>query len=155
MEQTYFFPQIIMQAILAAKSITYSPIGHIPKDYPRMAELCRAASMRYEDTQIPETDIKIRTWKILTDDGPLDKKGRSSCTGHIKFCMLLDFISHRHPDWTRESVLNDALLGDHKRLLVRRWQDVNDELAKAGVRGYDAVPRKKTGLESFSDVTDD
>jgi hypothetical protein len=127
-----------MRELFAAATFSYSPIGMIPKDYPRLAELCKAANIRYTDTQ--QEDISYRDWAVVPDE----TDSKSSTTKFTRFCVLQAYIEHMHPDWTRASVLDAAI--ENKTDLPQHWMDAHNHCARKGVYGYDVIShRDKNG----------
>ncbi len=142
-------------SIVHTSTFTQSPIGTIPKSYPRHAELCRAAFIRYDDIRTPERSY--RNWRIVADEKAAVNSrgvdmGRGS-TKHRKFAMLLDYLAHSKPDFSREQLLDAALdlkTPNAAALMRQRWQDMHNDLAKLSVRGYETLqarPKKTASVD--------
>ena len=143
----------MLAKLICESSFFATPIGQIPKGFPNVEGLCKAASIEYHDLKLG--DIAYRGWSIVADKEPaMDSRGRqkgSASRNFKKFCMLLDFIEHQHPDWTRESVLYAAINQSdpkHKSLMAMSWQKMNDELAKMSLKSYEIVRTNKKQPES-------
>jgi len=142
-------------ALLAKSTRIGSPVGPIPECYPHLTQLCMAAFIRYNDEITEGKDgetFSVRTWRIVRD--PSGK----SVTNHIKFCMLLDLLSHDHPDWKMPE-LYDAAIGlkphGREKLYGLNWKDLHDYMAELGVSGYEKfVPKPTRGgnFKQFADV---
>lgn len=145
-----------LRSVIASRSLLFSPFGFVPPDYPRMGQLCRAAFVRYDDTEVPDPDgptLKLRLWRIVADPAPHGMA--TAAKGHKKFCMLLDYIDHKNAPATRAELYDSALDGSWGYLTNLSWQDMNDELAKAGVPGYDTLKRKQKTAAKMLDAFDD
>ena len=152
-------------SIFLKSTFVQSPIGHIPRDYPRIAQLLRIARVSCKDvstvvfnkkTQQNET-VEFRDWKIVCDEKPaMNKKGDivgQGTGGHHKFCMLLDFIRHVFPEYNANQVYDESIDQLHpmcKKLMALNWQAMNDELARIGVHGYDTLKKKEEKNNSHS-----
>lgn len=130
--------------IFHSATIEQSPIGNIPVDFVRHSDLCRAAFIRYHDSEVK--NMKVRSWRIIVD-------GKTN--GHHKFCLLLDFLAWKFPQWSRKDILEAAMtnsLPDCKRLLAMRWQDFHNELAFLGVPNYQTLQSKNKHKEIDIDL---
>ncbi len=152
-----------MLANFIEATIRHSPIGFIPKGFTRLDELCRNAHIRYRDEPIvrEEGSFTFRTWSILGDQEiGTDSYGHrvTGVAGHAKFIMLMDFLSFIHPDWTRESILNECL--DQREPKVRELMSfprrrMNEELVKLGVPNYSlsqALGKTKMSTQDLPDL---
>ena len=97
--------------VVSSRSRIASPFGTIPMDFPRMGDLCRVAHVRYDDKEVKDKDgssLKYRVWRVVTDDG---KAGENVTTTQFKkFCMLLDWLTWKHPSLSRNEILEMAIL---------------------------------------------
>ena len=127
---------------------TNTPIGFIPRDYSRFTELLRAASLRYTD--ITKKDVAYRDWKVVGDEKPATNRfgvvtGQGS-SKFRKFSMLLDLIRHQEPEFSAEQVYDAALsfsVPGTKKMMEMTWQNMNNEMARLGVNGYEILQSKK------------
>lgn len=135
------------------QTLTASPIGLIPKSYERLTDLCKKAHIRYNDEKLEEG--VYRSWRVVPDDEPAyDRRGRvagNGTRGYSKFCMLLDYIEHLHPDYSRRQVLDSALDDDWKKFNLMSWSEMNNELAKRGVDGYTIRKEKDKSVDETAD----
>jgi hypothetical protein len=131
-------------------TFTAAPIGPIPKNYPRLPELCKMASIRYVDST--KNGVSIRVWSVVSDSNPAkNKKGNitgSASTKFKKFCMLLDLLSHEHPALNNLQIIDTALdkAKTFEKFLSQSWQQIHNDMAKKGVKGYDVL-RTRSGDE--------
>lgn len=144
-----------MENLLSSASKTFSPIGQIPMEFLRMGDLCRAAFLRYNDIVIEFKDGKkceYRDWRIMSDPQTPDSR-RTTCSGHMKFCLLLQFIEAKFPEMTRLQVLGEALDKTHtetRRVAMMSYNGMLDELVKMGVANHS--PRVQSSAQSLVDI---
>lgn len=123
-----------------AHTITNSPIGHIPKDYSRLADLCVAAHIRYRDEVLKDGQT-YRNWRI-EEDKDTTEYGRTALN-HLKFCMLFDYIAHIKKIKSRIEIYNVILDQNWQTLTSQPWKIMREELAKKGVPGYSPLLKRK------------
>jgi hypothetical protein len=127
---------------------TFSPIGTIPADFSRFDELCRVAHIRHHDRTFE--DRSWREWSIVADANPTSRGlGTSSFT---KFCMLMDYVEHKHPDYPRFQILLTLLDNQtYRKMLSQSAKSLHNQLAREGVKKYDLLMGKESKAERAID----
>lgn len=173
----------VSPALLRAVNLA-SPFGQLPENYPYLATLCKKGFVRHKD-EILKHPIKLvngelkrdaegkvmhetssyRNWSIVSD----------ASNGHMKFCMMLDFLEHRAMSnmfkanitqkIDRINLINVAIgvetgvkLSDGsvmqidvKRLENMSWRAIKSYLANEGVKGYMTTKNAHNDTELIAD----
>jgi hypothetical protein len=162
-----------------------TPIGPVPVTFDFLSDLIRVAHIGYRDELITSTDEEgkpkteaVRTWHIVRDSKMIpstrttamgkrikdDKRMVTACNEHLKFCMIVDYITHMLRkgglvmDWPailriaigKQAFYETALGGQIEfaeqveKMRGMDWRSVRNTLAKHGVPNYTAVGEPET-----------